>query len=88
MDALSISDRIKHMKAREQIRREDSFRKRRAFLERQKFEDTRFARLEKIAERVSESENPNGKLSTAAERAVMKKRVLKALAKGEPQDQP
>ena len=49
------------MKAREQMRREESLRKRRAFLERQKFEDSRFARLEKIAERVSESENANGK---------------------------
>ena len=76
------------MKAREQMRREESLRKRRVILERQKFEDTRFARLQKIAERVSESENANGTLSTAAERAVIKKRVLKALAKGEPQDQP
>ena len=76
------------MKAREQMRREESLRKRRAILERQKFEDSRFERLQKIAERVSESENANGKSSTAAERAVLKKRVLKALAKGEPQDQP
>ena len=86
---LSIETRVMAMKTREQKRRSEALRKRRAILESQKKQDTQFERWEKIAERASESENGNGNLisSTATGKAAIKKRILKTLAKGQPQDQ-
>ena len=56
---LSIETRVMAMKTREQKRRSEALRKRRAILESQKKQDTQFERWEKIAERASESENGN-----------------------------